>query len=134
MITVFKLQQHRKLWELVKHSWKLVQEFGLIETKTYLRRSELNDYEDIPNSCYACAYAEQKHKEDGGLVSKCKFCPIDVGMCGDFNSVYRRICESIVAENQKEFEILCDMMINAKVRPGIEVNEGETHSNNPATI
>ena len=96
----------------------------------------LNDTEEIPMSCYACDYAKKKQTAVGELVSKCKYCPIDIGDCSASNSLYRRICDVISTENKYEFEILCDMMTNARVKPNVEceVINNEQSTNKPYAV
>ena len=129
---MFKYSKHIKLWKLVKQSWNLVREHGLVNTKIFLRRCYLNDQEEIPNSCYACLYAEEQRANK--LVSKCRYCPLEIGECSNVNSIYRQICNSITSDNRAVFEGLCDYMIDAKVKPDVECEVDETNADKPERV
>ena len=113
----FKLTNHQKLWGQVKHSWNWVQKFGLTETKTLIRRMELGDVRDIPNSCYACEYATALQKD---YASKCFQCPLEMGHCNHSDSLFYQLTCAIQEHNKREFQRLCDLIKNCKTKTGVE--------------
>lgn len=132
---MFREYHHRKLWGLIKESWELVRKFGLMDTKIFLRRSYLGDEREIPNSCYACEYAYEKQVELGTNF-RCKYCPIEIEPCTNFDSIHSLLKKAISTANKTEFERLCDAFINAPVKRGIEceVIKGETGANHTTPI
>ena len=113
----FKLNNHRKLWERVRDSWNWVQKFGLTETKILIRRMELGDTRDIPNSCYACEYATALQED---CSSKCFKCPLEMSHCNYPDSPFYQLTYAIQEHNKPEFQRLCGLIKDCKVKEGIE--------------
>ena len=113
----FKYTKHRQLWKKVKDSWNLVQKFGLTEAKTIIRRIDLNDTREIPNSCYACEYAV---KNQNKTSSRCFKCPLDMDWCNNTNSSFYQLTFAIQEHNKEEFQRICEIIMNTKVKDGIE--------------
>lgn len=113
----FKHSQHKRLWERVKGSWNWVRKFGLTETKTLIRRMELGDNRDIPNSCYACEYATELQES---MSSKCFKCPLEMDHCNSSTSPFYQLTVAIQDHDQVEFQRICDMIIRCKIKEGVE--------------
>ena len=116
-MTKFKQTKHRQLWSKVKDNWGLVQRFGLTDTKTYIRRTYLEDDREIPNSCYACEYA-MSHQ--GEASSRCFKCPLQMSWCNSVDSPFYQLTYAIQEHNKQEFQKLCDYLIHLKVKDGVE--------------
>ena len=115
----FQATKHQKLWKAMRNSWYLVKKFGITDTKIYLRRSILQDYTDIFNSCYACEYDLQVAKSKKEHHS-CKYCPIHITRCGNVHSTLFQMSVAIQSDNPELYKRMCLDMANSPVKLRVE--------------
>lgn len=118
-IMKFQATKHHQLWMAMKNSWHLVQRFGLTDTKIHIRRSLLNDTEDILNSCYACEYDHQVATQRGEQ-HRCRYCPIYVDRCDVLCSVLFQMTLAIKNKDEHQYQRLCVEMANAPMKLNVD--------------
>ena len=110
--------KHRVLWDIMEKNFEMTKRIGLVTAKTTIRRAYLDDYSDIPNSCYCCEYAFMV-AELKNSPARCFSCPVKMTHCSKLDGWLAQLTYAIQEGDEEKYRELCNFMSHAEIKEGV---------------